>query len=408
MIPFLKECRWPGSAVRNRKLQLALLPVPRGLMRSALFIPALALFCLPTLGQTPATAGTVPSAPNVSPGRHAAQRRTVAAAPLPSLSEVPATAAVATLNGVCRPAEKASNKDCKTVLPRAEMDRIVTLLTAGAPHASPQQIAVNYVRILAAASIAEERHLEAEPTVAKDLQGLERFPRQQVLARAFYKQVEEQAASPTAAEMQKYYADHQQQFEEGEVWRLSIPKSSVARGGTRTDPAELKAALDGLHRQALLGYDFDQIQLQAFKDLNISQVPPATRLTAARRSSMPPDQARVFDLQPGEVSEVIDSYTSFVILKLVAKRSAPFESVEPEIRADLRLAQVENELREASERVTAEFNLKYIGMSVQPPLFPVSGPMSFFSPSSTPVRDSSHPHPPTTVTSPPTQPKSNP
>jgi PPIC-type PPIASE domain len=411
MIPCLKELEWPNSSVYKSKWPFALSLGPRVLMRRALLNAALALCAVPALAQAPVPGGPAPNPPATSPNLQAHQRRTPAPSQLPSLAEVPATAPVVTVNAFCKTADKTENKDCKTVLLRSEMDRIVVLLAPSAPLASPQQIAVSYVRVLAAAELANERNLENDPAVAKDLAGLEGFARQVVLAKAFYKQVEQQAANPTVAEMQQYYAAHQQQFEEGEVWRLSVPKSSVSRDGGRIDPAELKAVMDGLHRQAVLGYDFDQIQLQAYKDLNIAQIPPTTRLTAASRSSMPPDQAQVFDLQPGEISEVIDSYTSVVILKLVSKRSTPFDSVEPEIRTELKHAVMQKELQEASTRVTAEFNLKYIGMPSQPSLFPPSGSLPLFSPSPVPTvrrkRPSAHPQTPTAPAPPPSQPQPN-
>jgi hypothetical protein len=412
MILCLKELEWPTSSLYRTKWAVELLLDPRGLIRRAFLITVAILSAVPALAQAPVPGEPAPNPPAASPNLQWHQRRTPAPSQLPSLAEVPATAPVVTVNGFCKTAEKTENKDCKTVLLRSEMDRIVALLAPSASHASPQQIAVSYVRVLAAAELADERNLENDPAVAKDLEGLEGLARQLVLAKAFYKQVEQHAANPTVAEMQQYYAAHQQQFEEGEVWRLSVPKSSVARGGGRIDPAELKAVMDGLHRQAVLGYDFDQIQLQAYKDLNIAQIPPTTRLTAARRSSMPPDQGQIFDLQPGEISEVIDSYTSVMILKLVSKRTTPFDSVEPEIRNELKHAVMLKELQEASKRVTAEFNLKYIGMSAQPSLFPSSGSLLLFSPSPVPAvrrkRPSPHPQTPTAPASPPSQPQPNP
>jgi hypothetical protein len=93
----------------------------------------------------------------------------------------------------------------------------------------------------------------------------------------------------------------------------------------------------------------------------------------ARRSSMPSDQAEVFNLQPGEITPVIDSYTNLVILKLVSKHTASFDSVTPEIRSGLKPALLKREIQSASENVSAEFNLQYLGMSAQPELFPLSG-----------------------------------
>jgi hypothetical protein len=66
---------------------------------------------------------------------------------------------------------------------------------------------------------------------------------------------------------------------------------------------------------------------------------------------------------------VIESYTKLVILKLVSKRIAPFESVLPEIKDDLKQKRLTRELENASKSVTADFNLQYLGMRAQPALF---------------------------------------
>lgn len=95
----------------------------------------------------------------------------------------------------------------------------------------------------------------------------------------------------------------------------------------------------------------------------------------ARRNSMPEDQAQVFDLQTGEITPVIESYTKLVILKLVSKRIAPFESVLPEIKADLEQKRLKQELEKASKSVAADFNLQYLSMRAQPTLFTLHGDM---------------------------------
>src|SRR5260370_41503686 len=92
----------------------------------------------------------------------------------------------------------------------------------------------------------------------------------------------------------------------------------------------------------------------------------------ARRSSMPSDQAEVFNLQPGEITPVIDSYTNLVILKLVSKHTASCDSVTPEIRSGLKPALLKRAIQIASENISAEFNLQCLGMSAQLELCPLT------------------------------------
>jgi hypothetical protein len=305
--------------------------------------------------------------------RQAVRHTTKAAEQPPTPVDLPPDTRVVTLKGVCDPAKKSEIQDCKTVFTRAQMDRIVALVAPMAPAALRPQVAIKYVRMLAASKLADDRRLGNNPTVAAELEKQTQLGRVQVLAKAFYRQMEEHAENPTIAEQQQYYAEHTSEFEEGEVWRLSIPKAALSPRGGRLDPAMVKAELDGLRARAALGYDFDQLQVQAYTDLDIKQTPPATRLTMARRSTMPSDQGEVFNLQPGEITPVIDSYTNLMILKLVSKRTASFDSVAPEICSKLKPALLKREIQSASESVSAEFNLQYLGMSAQPELFPLSG-----------------------------------
>jgi hypothetical protein len=242
-------------------------------------------------------------------------------------------------------------------------------MAQGNPNASHRQMATDYVRMLAASKLANDRKLGNTPAVAVELEKQGPLGRLRVLSSAFYRQLEEDAGNPTTTEIQQYYEDHRSAFDEGEVLRLSIPYSAVSSGGMRVDRRILKAEVDSLRSRAAAGYDFDQLQVLAYKDLGINAVPPPTKLAMARRSSMAPDQEEVFDLQPGEVTPVIESYTHVVVLKLASKRTAPLESVLPEIKEDLRRARLQKEIQKASKSVTAEFNLQYLGLTAQPALF---------------------------------------
>lgn len=342
-------------------------------MRGVLLSTAFLACAVSASAQNPSGTGSVTNSPAMNMNRQTVRQSTKAAEQPPTPVDLPPDTPVVTLRGVCDPAEKSESQDCKTVYTREQMDKIVAQMTPSVPPALHPQVAIKYVRMLAAAKLAEDRKLENNPTVAVQLEKQTRLGRMQVLAKAFYRQIEEAAENPTMTEMQQYYAEHLSQFDEGEVLRLSIPKSVFSKKGGRLDPAMVKAEVDSLHRLASLGYDFDQLQVQAYIDLRIAQTPPPTKLTLARRSSMPPDQSVVYNLQPGEVTPVIDSYTNLVILKLVSKQTASFDAAIPEIRSDLKPALLIREMQSASKKISAEFNLQYLGVSAQPELFSLSG-----------------------------------
>jgi hypothetical protein len=339
-------------------------------MRSFVLFSAALLACTTqAIAQNSTGAGSAVNPGTTTMNRQTAHRPTQAAQPAAPAVELPAETPVVTIKGVCDPGIKSDSPDCKTVITRGQMDQIAERLAPGSSPASHPQVAIKYVRMLAAAKLADERKLEDNPVVAAELQKKAGPARAAVLAKAFYLQLEQAAANPTDSELRQYYAEHSSQFEEGEVWKLSLPISGYSKTGVRLNGVIMKTEADSLRNRAVLGYDFDQLQAQAYSDLGIQQPLPPTRLTMARRNSMPEDQAQVFDLQPGEITPVIESYTKLAILKLVSKRIAPFESVLPEIKVDLKQKRLTQELENASKSVTADFNLQYLGMPAQPALF---------------------------------------
>jgi hypothetical protein len=363
---------------------------------------------MPAIAQNPVGNGTAANPATANTNRQPARRPTRTAEPAPAPVELPSETPVVTLKGVCDAAEKSHSPDCKTVITRGQMDQIVARMAPGA-QASHPQFAIKYARMLAAAKLAVDRKLQDNPAVAAELQKKVGPARAEVLAKAFYRQVEEDAGNASNDELQQYYAEHASKFEEGEVLRLSLPISGHSREGMRLQPAMMKTEAEALRTRAIGGYDFDQLQVQAYRDLGITLTPPTTRLTMARRNSMPDDQATVFDLQPGEITPVIESYGKLVILKLVSKHTATFESVLPEIKAEVKQERLTQEMAKASKSVTADFNLQYLGMSAQPALFTVAGDAPSIAHAAAPAprrravpRRLATPNPVPTTTKPPT------
>jgi hypothetical protein len=289
--------------------------------------------------------------------------------PVSMNAEVPADAPVVTLEGVCDHSQVPGKKDCKTVITRAQMDSIIDLLAPGTPPDARPQFAIKYARLLAASGVARREHLEKDPVVANELEAQLKLARMQVLANTLYHQMQEQADNVPVSEIQKYYTVHQADFDQGEVWRLYIPRSTAGASGQSLDASAIKAKADELRERAAAGEDFDQLQREAYKNLGINVAPPLTKLNMVRRTSLPQDEAKVFDLNVGELSPVLESASALVILKLESKQSIPVESAGPEIKSILQRDRLQRELQSAANNVKAQFNLKYLGMPSAPELF---------------------------------------
>ena len=177
--------------------------------------------------------------------------------PVSTKTEVPPDTPVVTLEGICDHSQVPGTKDCKTVITRAQMDSIIDLLAPGTPQDGRPQFAIKYARLLAASGVARREHLEKNPGVADELEAQLKLARMQVLANTLYHQMQEQAENVPASEIQKYYMDHRTNFDQGEVWRLYVPRSIAGTSGQPLDASAIKAKADELRERASDVYCFE-------------------------------------------------------------------------------------------------------------------------------------------------------
>lgn len=278
---------------------------------------------------------------------------------------------VVTLAGTCEgPQKNAAAGACNTVITRGEIESMISVLGADASPAGRREFAVNYAKLAAAYGAAQQRHLEKDPGVARELQMYENLVRMQVLANALQRQIRAKASSIVAADVERFYEEHKSDFEQGTIKRLNIPKSLIAQSGSSSDIALLKAKAEELRARAAAGEDFDKLQQDAYKDLGARTAMPPTKFTNVRRSRLLPADSQVFDLAPGSVTPVLDSSNEFSILGLESKRLMPVEEVRLEISAILQRERTEQELHDAMQSINAQFNLSYLNLVGAPELLP--------------------------------------
>jgi hypothetical protein len=253
------------------------------------------------------------------------------------------------------------------------MDSLTDFLLPNAPPEARRQFALRYARLLAATAVAEQKHLDKNPAVANMIQTEQKYMRMQVLTNALYHQFDQQAAPVPTPELQKYYKEHLADFEAAKLRRLAIPDSTAGNTGKPLNPTIVKAEAEKLRAHAVAGEDFDQLQQAAFKDLEVVTPLPPTTMPSVRRTDLIEAEQKALDLKPGEVSEVIETFSGFVIFKMESKETLPFDTVEPEIVSALQKGQKQREIQKAGKSVTADFNLAYMGLNAQPELFPPTG-----------------------------------
>lgn len=403
------------------------------MLRSALLVIILSQF---VLAQTPA-----PSQPQAAPAPAAQQpgapedhsHHGMPAAPSASAQQAPATPAkpvastapVITLNGYCEapattgtaPAAKPAAQNCKKVITKAEFEKI---LSAAIPpnrlpeiEANPQfmqQIARQYAEIMVMANEARKRGLQRRPATQEML----RISQMQVLAQGLVQDLN-QKATPTPAEVDKYYNDNKSAFEEAIVRRLMIPKppsttpattpvtgSSEAKPGEpaaspatpapAVDEAAQKAYAEKARQRAIGGEDFDKIQSEAFLYYKSAQTPPTTLLGPRRRGTLPPDHdSAVFALKAGEVSQWFETPNGWYLYKVESRRMLPLADVREEISRRLQPQKFNDSRTAITNAVKTDLNPDYFGAAGAPQASEPRGALEGRPTSPTPRPGASHP-----------------
>ncbi len=331
-----------------------------------------------TLPTQPAASATAPLAPTKA---------------APVVAELPANTPIVTLQGVCddAPASKvaartatAKNvsvktgatkrpvKTCKTVITKGQMDALIDVLLPAAPAETRRQFALNYIRMLAASGVAKDKNLWQDPAVGKEMEARVDFTRMQVMASALYHRVETLANEVPDSEVESYYNAHKENYIQGDVQRISLVKSLASKGtvpATAEELAALKAKAEAYQARAAKGEDFDALQKEIIQTLNPGAPVPLTKISMIRRTALPPAEGIVFDLKPGEVTQVVEAQGAFEVLKLVSLQTVPLDSVHADIKAALTNGHLQLLMKDATKNVTANFNLAYLNLPTAPELF---------------------------------------
>lgn len=278
--------------------------------------------------------------------------------------EVPESGAVITLKGLCPGSTgPATSPDCKSVVTRAQFEKLVSTLNPDMPKNSQQMLAEQYAKALVLQDLAERQHLP-ETQHFKDMMD---YMHTQILAAEVVNQAKEKA-KPTAAEVQDYYDKHKADYEQAAFKRLFIAKSnpSLKQDTKQPTEAELKLEADKMRARAAAGEDFDKLQKEVYENTGIKTPPPPTSIPNWRRTMVPPTQTLIFDLKPGEVSQPIVQPEGIYIYKLESKKTVPLSDVRAEIEQTIQNEKLRNNLESVFNNVKPELNESYFGIHGAP------------------------------------------
>jgi parvulin-like peptidyl-prolyl isomerase len=281
-------------------------------------------------------------------------------------TNVSAAEAVITVPGICD-AKSTDSGSCATVITREQFENLLNGLSeAGQPMRKDQEkpLAAAYSNFLAYAAEARKAGIEDSPQFREFI----KYQNLRVIAGLYKHVLEEKYKSPAQEDIDNYYHQHTQDFEEVNLRRLMIPKNNP---GAKDKEEYKKHALqlaNDMHERAAKGEDFDDLEKESYKTLGLTIAAPGTEIGKRRRATLVPEEAEeVFALKPGEISKLETESTSYVIYKADSKRTLPLDQVKDEIARLLYRERMDNALKAITESIHPEFNPKYFPEQVQPP-----------------------------------------
>ncbi len=304
-----------------------------------------------------------PAAPNHKP-------KAPAAAPAP----VDAAAPVITIQNLCSTPKPGA--DCKTVITKAEFERVLNAIRPNLPASARTQLAQRYVELLTFAEKAEQAGLDKSPEFQQQLQMM----RMQALAAAYSRHLQENYGKASDPEVEKYYLENKPAYEEVTLKRIYIPKPPAGdEKKPPLDEAATKALTEKIQARAAAGEDLDKLQAEAFAAANPEapkNAAPQTTLGPRRRGQLPAAQENViFELAPGKVSQVLEEPTAYFIYKVESKQVLPLEQVKAQIARQLE----EQKMRDAVQQTLGSVKTTYNENYFKPPAEPEPKPATPFS-----------------------------
>lgn len=361
-----------------------------------------------TAPATPSQNAPEPSTPTAAPAQAAPQPQSQQgetaptppaagahpAPPAPAATNVPENAPVITMKGICSgtaarsttPTKTAAGEtktaggatksvtassDCKTVITRAEWERMIAVINRPIPPQFRRQVAEQFVNLYELSNAGAKAGLEKDPKVAERL----RLSRMQVLASAYMEKLREEKVSDTA--VADYYKSNPSQFEEVSLKRIYVPKPAATEGKPPDEAAE-KLVAQKIRDRAAAGEDFEKLQKEAYEATGNKGTPPTTDMGTKRRGSLPPKHEEdVFKLKPGEVSPPFEEQSGFFIYKLEKKDVAPLDQAKSEIERKLQEQKTKDSMDKLKQSSTVVYNDAYFGSAAAagaPEAEPPSGP----------------------------------
>jgi hypothetical protein len=283
-------------------------------------------------------------------------------------------APVITIQGLCeRPGGgSAAPSDCKTVVTRADFERIAP---ANTPAPQKKQIADRYVQALVLAEKAHESGADRNPDFEKQIY----LMRLQLLARAGYQDLQKQTATVSDSEAEDYYKQHIADYKAISFDKLYVPKQKFtdasstkpnAADAEKKGPAseaEMKDEAEKLRARAAAGEDFKKLQQDAYDFAGLKQTAQNARIENQRKNQVLAADSAIFELKTGDTSQVFNDPAGFMVYKIVEVKDLPIASVRDEISRTLQAEKLKAAMDGLQSSVKTSLDESYFGATAGAP-----------------------------------------
>lgn len=291
---------------------------------------------------------------------------------------VSADTPVITVQGLCeRPANSsAMPADCKTVITRAQFEKLTNSLQPNMPPAQKKQLATRYVQVLLLAEKAHEQGLDQGPEFDEQMY----LQRLQILARDAQMKMQKDATNISDSEINDYYQQHAADYKTISFERIYVPaqKQTAAADDKPTDPdvqkkreasqPEMKAEADKLRERAAAGEDFAKLQQEAYDFADNKMKATNVKMENMRKASIPLSDASIFDLKKDEVSQPFSDVSGYRIYKIQEIKDLPLAGVREEILRTLQSEKMKNSMDSLQNSAKPTYDDAYFATPSAPSL----------------------------------------
>jgi parvulin-like peptidyl-prolyl isomerase len=252
--------------------------------------------------------------------------------------------------------------ECKTEVTRAQFEKFINLLEPTLKRSDRIRVAVRYAEGLVFAERGKQIGLDKDPRTQVGAQ----YSNLLFLSGAFNRYLQTQAAQLSDAEVKTYYEQNPELFIKANFLRIFVPNERKHSDTPSTpkqveerqaaDEAAMKSLATKIRARAVAGADFQALEEEVYQFAGEpDSQSPDVDLDDITRKEAPQELQPVFDLKPGEISEVISAPKGWHIVKMVSRQTTPLSDA----RSMLQSLRFQEALDSAKHSAPTKFNDAY-------------------------------------------------